>query len=98
MRGFGAPYRPEVPISRNGSGLNGTVATIDDRKQPVTRAQSRRHRQPESLDADPVASAGHARNDPEPTGHSRPPTVDEALLAVADALTELARALRHPAD
>jgi hypothetical protein len=32
------------------------------------------------------------------TDHARVPTVDEALLGVADALSELARALRHRTD
>ncbi|MGK9273087.1 hypothetical protein KXR83_19025 [Williamsia muralis] len=110
MRGFGAPYRPEVKVSRNGS-RNGTLVTVSDEasREMTPEAPPRRHREPEpehvptESPRGPASSAVSPADDQEKSsraaGHSRTPTVDEALLAVADALTDLARALRHrPAE
>jgi hypothetical protein len=106
MRGFGAPYRPEPQVSRNGS-RNGTLVTVSDEpsREVAPKALPRRHREPEpehlttESAGDPASSgtsrAGGHQESNRAAGHSRTPTVDEALLAVADALTDLARALRH---
>jgi len=110
MRGFGAPYRPEGQVSRNGS-HNGTLVTVSHQpsREVAPEALRRRHREPgpEHVTTEPagntassgVSPAGDRQDSNRAAGHSRTPTVDEALLAVADALTELAGALRHrPAD
>ena len=111
MRGFGAPYRSEPQISRNGS-RNGTLVTVGDvaSREMAPEAPPRRHREPDpeqeetaESPRDPASSgvspAGDQPESNRSAGHSRTPTVDEALLAVADALTDLARALRHrPAE
>jgi hypothetical protein len=94
--GFGAHYRPDPTISSNGSRHSGTVATVSEEApadSAVAETTSRHHREPELPQTRPSPPrAGPA------TDHARTPTVDEALLAVADALSELARALRHRAD
>ncbi|PZU02872.1 MAG: hypothetical protein DI630_06430 [Gordonia sp. (in: high G+C Gram-positive bacteria)] len=111
MRGFGAPYRPEPLVSRNGS-RNGTLVTASDvaARAVAPKSPTRRHREPDAeqeetaeSSRDPASSgvspAGDQPESNRSAGHSRTPTVDEALLAVADALTDLARALRHrPAE
>ena len=110
MRGFGAPYRPDPEVSLNGS-RNGTLVTVGEGPsfEVAPEASPRRHREPEPEQVttesigDPapnkISRAGDQQQSNRTAGHSRTPTVDEALLAVADALTDLARALGHrPAD
>jgi hypothetical protein len=124
LLGFGAHYRSDTAIGRNGSRHAGSLATVSDEESvdapiPVdspTRADSpgvidaavpesghHHHRGPETpltempLTEMPPTEAGRSHR-VQSTDHARVPTVDEALLGVADALSELARALRHRTD
>jgi hypothetical protein len=114
LLGFGAHYRSDTAISRNGSRHAGSLATVSGEASGDAQAPSGTRTPVEPPDAveaaEPEPAHRHHREAETPaiaasespqipaTGHARVPTVDEALMGVADALSELARALRHRAD
>jgi hypothetical protein len=111
LLGFGTHYRSDTTVSRNGRHA-GSLATVTDEASVVAPDPGVPPITGDSPDATPGTSAHGHHREPETTpqhepiesrpvqttGHARVPTVDQALLGVADALSELARALRQRAD
>lgn len=111
---FEAHYEPDTRVSRNGSRRAGSVATASESVEEHAHiGQTSRHLEesaPDDARTDVGSqwrpSAHRAEQADRPTRGGRaanrapdlPPTVDEALLAVAEALAELSRAIRRRSD